>query len=69
MAKKISNYRLDGSTIELIHDLKESLNFNSNTEVVRRALNLLQEVQKNQVAGGELVFRKPDGTTKTLVFF
>jgi hypothetical protein len=68
MAKVLKSYRFDDSTIDLIQALKKDLGVSNSSDVLRKAVGLLDKVQKNQEQGGELLVTDGSGKSRSIIF-
>lgn len=55
--KALKSYRFDEGTINVIEDLRCSLNLSNSSDVLRKAITLLKLVSDNQKKGGSVVIR------------
>ena len=67
MSKKLKSYRLDAKTISLISELKSSLDLDSNSAVVRKALTLLKIASTAQSNGGSFIIRDNNNDIKVVL--
>lgn len=64
MPKTTKNYRFDAHTLDTLEGLKVRLNLSNNSEVLRRAITLLELATKNQAQ----VLLKEGDSVKEVMF-
>lgn len=67
MSKVLRSYRLDEKTLQLIEELKDSLNLSNNSDVLRRAITLLKLASDNQNFGGSICLKSKDSEREIIL--
>jgi hypothetical protein len=61
MTKQLRSYRFDDRSLALIEQLKQELNLDNNSAVLRKAITLLKMAADASKTGGSIVLRTSDG--------
>lgn len=65
--KKPVNLTMSDKTRARLKDLKERMDCDSLSEVIRRSIELLEVVHGRQTKGDQLIIRSADGTEREII--
>ena len=66
---KATSFKFDEKTTQLIDDIKNRSHSASRTEVMRKALYLLDLASRQQSENGHLIIRDKDGNEKEILMY
>ncbi len=63
----MTTFILDARSRKALEELRENIGASSNSEVIRRALTLLQEASRTTRKNGQVLLRAADGVEKQIL--